>query len=76
MFEELIPDELKKMMEEMERLLDKMPREKMQNMLQNMKKNNIPLRLPGSKTPVDTIAPTAMTPSIDAGNATLVCVPS
>lgn len=40
LFEELIPEELKKLMEEIERMLDEMPRDRMQQMLQDMKKDN------------------------------------
>lgn len=40
LFEELIPEELKKLMEEIERMLDEMPRDRMQQMLQEMKKDN------------------------------------
>lgn len=37
LFEEVIPDELKAMMEEIQKLMDEMPREKMQQMLQQLK---------------------------------------
>ena len=40
LFDELIPEELKKMMEEIERMLDEMPRDRMQQLLQDMKKDN------------------------------------
>ena len=40
LFEQVIPEELQKMMEEIERLLDEMPRNQMQDLLQNMKKDN------------------------------------
>lgn len=40
LFEELIPDSIKKMMEEIEKLLDQMPRERMQDLLREMQKDN------------------------------------
>ena len=36
----MIPEELRKIMEEIEKLLDEMPRDKMQEMLQNMMNDN------------------------------------
>ena len=40
LFEEVIPEEMKKLMEEIEQMLEEMPREKMQQMMQDLKKNN------------------------------------
>ena len=40
LFEEVIPDEMKKLMEEIEQMLNDMPRERMQEMMKELKKNN------------------------------------
>lgn len=40
LFEQVIPEELRKIMEEIDKLLGEMPRERMQEMLQSMKKDN------------------------------------
>lgn len=40
LFEEVIPDEMKKLMDEIEQLLSEMPRERMQEIMKDLKKNN------------------------------------
>ena len=40
LFEEVIPDEMKKLMDEIEQLLSEMPRERMQDIMKDLKKNN------------------------------------
>ena len=40
LFEEVIPDEMKKLMDEIEQLLSEMPRERMQDIIKDLKKNN------------------------------------
>lgn len=40
LFDEVIPDEMKKLMEEIEQLLNDMPREKMQDIMKELRKNN------------------------------------
>lgn len=40
LFEEVIPDEMKKLMNEIEQLLSEMPRERMQDIMKDLKKNN------------------------------------
>ena len=40
LFEEVIPDEMKKLMDEIEQMLSDMPRERMQEMMQELKKSN------------------------------------
>ena len=40
LFEEVIPDEMKKLMDEIEQLLNEMPRERMQEIMKDLKKNN------------------------------------
>ena len=40
LFEEVIPDDMKKLMDEIEQMLNEMPRERMQEMMQELKKSN------------------------------------
>ena len=40
LFKEVIPDEMKKLMDEIEQLLNEMPRERMQEIMKDLKKNN------------------------------------
>ena len=40
LFEEVIPDEMKKLMDEIEQLMSEMPRERMQEIMKDLKKNN------------------------------------
>ena len=40
LFDEVIPDEMKKLMDEIEQLLNDMPRERMQEIMKDLKKNN------------------------------------
>ena len=40
LFEEVIPDELKKLMDEIQQLMSEMPRERMQEIMKDLKKNN------------------------------------
>ena len=40
LFDEVIPDEMKKLMDEIEQLLSEMPRERMQEIMKDLKKNN------------------------------------
>ena len=40
LFDEVIPDEMKKLMDEIEQLLSEMPRERMQDIMKDLKKNN------------------------------------
>ena len=40
LFDEVIPDEMKKLMDEIEQLLNEMPRERMQEIMKDLKKNN------------------------------------
>lgn len=40
LFEEVIPDEMKKLMEEIEQMLNEMPRERLQDIMKDLKENN------------------------------------
>lgn len=40
LFDEVIPDDMKKLMDEIEQLMNKMPRERMQEIMKDLKKNN------------------------------------